>query len=61
MTDERDRLGKTVLKGIPEEQRLQLDNLLTAEESLYQLTLLKHEPKDFSHHEVRLEVGRREA
>ena len=61
MANERDRLAKTVLKGIPEEQRLQLDNLLTAEDSLYQLTLLKHEPKDFSHHEVQLEVGRREA
>jgi TnpA family transposase len=61
MASERDRLAKTVLKGIPEEQRLQLDGLLTAEENLYQLTLLKHEPKDFSHHEVQLEVGRRES
>lgn len=61
MTGERRRLEKTVLKGIPEEQRLKLDKLLTAEESLYQLTLLKHEPKDFSHHEIQLEVERRAA
>lgn len=36
LTDERRRLEKAVLEGIPEEQRKQLDNLLTTEESLYQ-------------------------
>jgi hypothetical protein len=36
-----------------------LDNLLTAEENLYQLTLLKHEPKDFSYQEVQKEVEKR--
>ncbi len=59
MTDERRRLEKAVLEGIPEEQRKQLDNLLTAEESLYQLTLLKREPKDFSYREVQKEVEKR--
>src|SRR5713101_2771597 len=58
-TNERKRLERAVLEGIPEEQREQLDNLLTAEESLYQLTLLKHEPKDFSYQEVQKEVGKR--
>ena len=52
ITGERNRLEKAVVDGIPEADRVQLDTLLTAEESLYQLTLLKHEPKDFSHQEV---------
>ncbi len=60
MTDERRRLEKAVFEGIPEEQRKQLDNLLTAEESLYQLTLLKREPKDFSYQEIKREVSKRE-
>jgi hypothetical protein len=59
MTGERKRLEKAVLEGIPEEQRTRLDNLLIAEESLYQLTLLKHEPKDFSCQEVQKEVEKR--
>jgi Domain of unknown function (DUF4158) len=59
MTGERSRLEKAVLEGIPEPERVQLDNLLTAEESLYQLTLLKHEPKDFSYQEVQNEVEKR--
>jgi hypothetical protein len=59
ITDERTRLEKEVLTGIPEEQRTQLDNLLSAEESLYQLTLLKREPKDFSYQEVQKEVEKR--
>ena len=59
ITGEQNRLEKAVRVGIPEEQRIQLDNLLTAEESLYQLTLLKREPKDFSHQEVQKEVAKR--
>ena len=59
MTGERNRLEKAVLEGIPESERIQLDSLLTAEESLYQLTLLKHEPKDFSYQEVQKEVEKR--
>jgi TnpA family transposase len=56
LSDERRRLEKAVKGGIPKEQRLQLDNLLEAEESLYQLTLLKHEPRDFSYQEIHKEV-----
>jgi hypothetical protein len=59
MTGERHRLEKAVLEDISEPERVQLDHLLTAEESLYQLTLLKHEPKDFSHQEIQKEVERR--
>ena len=60
MTDERKRLEQAVINGIAEEQRAQLDYLLAAEESLHQLTLLKHEPKDFSHREIQSEVERGE-
>jgi Domain of unknown function (DUF4158) len=59
MTNEQKRLEQAVREGIPEKQRTRLDNLLTAEENLYQLTLLKHEPKDFSHQEVEKEVVKR--
>jgi hypothetical protein len=59
ITGEQNRLEKAVHAGIPEEQRIKLDDLLTAEESLYQLTLLKREPKDFSHQEVQKEVVKR--
>lgn len=59
ITGEQNRLEKAVRTGIPEKQRINLDNLLTAEESLYQLTLLKREPKDFSHQEVQKEVAKR--
>jgi hypothetical protein len=45
MTGERKRLEQAVIDGIPEEKRVQLDNLLEIEEGLYQLTLLKREPK----------------
>ncbi len=60
ITGERKRLEQAVVDGIPEEQRAQLDNLLTAEEGLHQLTLLKHEPKDFSYQEIQREIDRRE-
>lgn len=59
MTNEQKRLEKIIVEGIPEEQRITLDNLLTAEESLYQLTLLKREPKDFSYQEVKKEIEKR--
>lgn len=59
MTNEQNRLEQAILIGIPEGERKQLDSLLTVEESLYQLTLLKREPKDFSHQEVQKEVEKR--
>ena len=59
MTLEQDRLEKAVREGVPEEKRKQLDNLLIAEESFYQLTLLKREPRDFSYQEIQKEVGKR--
>src|SRR3954453_9476874 len=59
ITGEQKRLEHAVVQGIPEEQRLRLDALLTAEENFYQLTLLKHEPKDFSYQEAQKEVGKR--
>jgi TnpA family transposase len=59
LTQGRGGLEQAVIDGIPEEQRAHLDSLLTAEESLYQLTLLKHEPKDFSYQEIQKEVEKR--
>jgi hypothetical protein len=37
----------------------QLEALLEADEGMYQISLLKHEPKDFSYGELRQEVARR--
>lgn len=39
--------------------REQLDALLKADEGMYRISALKHEPKDFSHKELRQEVERR--
>jgi TnpA family transposase len=43
---------------IPEVER-QLEALTEADEGMYRISLLKHEPKDFSYGELRQEVGRR--
>src|SRR6266699_1271216 len=59
ITGEQNRLEKAVRTGIPADKRTQLDNLLMTEESLYQLTLLKHEPKDFNYQEAQEEVEKR--
>ncbi len=59
VTLEQRRLEQAMLTGIQEEKRMQLDALLTAEESLYQLTLFKREPKDFSYQEIQKEVNKR--
>ena len=37
----------------------QLEALLQADEGMYRISLLKHEPKDFSYGELRQEVERR--
>ena len=37
----------------------QLEALLQADEGMYRISLLKHEPKDFSYGELRHEVERR--
>jgi hypothetical protein len=56
---EQKRLEQAMLTGVPEEKRIQLDALLTSEDSLYQLTLFKREPKDFSYQEIQKEVSKR--
>ncbi len=38
----------------------QLEALLVADEGMYRISVLKHEPKDFSYGELRQEVGRRQ-
>lgn len=59
ITLEQKRLEQAMLTGVPEEKRIQLDALLTSEDSLYQLTLFKREPKDFSYQEIQKEVSKR--
>jgi TnpA family transposase len=48
-------LGRTLT---PDVER-QLEALLEADEGMYRISLLKHEPKDFSYGELRQEVARR--
>jgi hypothetical protein len=46
-------------RAITPEVAKHLQALLESDEGLYQLTILKHEPKDFSHKELRQESERR--
>nr|WP_051381584.1 hypothetical protein [Paraburkholderia mimosarum] len=48
-------LGRALTKSVVQ----QLDAMLEADDSMYQVTLLKHEPKDFSHKELQQESERR--
>jgi hypothetical protein len=61
ITLEQKRLEQAMLTGIPEGKRRQLDALLTSEESLYQLTLFKREPKNFSYQEIQKELSKRDS
>src|SRR5665648_305352 len=56
---ERKRITDLLDKAITLELTVQLESMLQADESLYQITILKHEPKDFSYKELRQEVERR--
>jgi len=58
---ERERLESAVIKNITLKDQQNMDNLLCADDDLYALTLLKREPKDFSHKEIIQEVNRRES
>lgn len=48
-------LGQTLTPAVEQ----QLEVLLRADEGMYRISVLKHEPKDFSYGELRQEVGRR--
>lgn len=59
VTDERRRIKDLLEKAMTPNVEKQLDALLESEEGMYRISLLKHEPKDFSYSELRQEVGRR--
>ncbi|MDD5673297.1 MAG: Tn3 family transposase [Chitinivibrionales bacterium] len=59
VTGERMRITRLLDKAITPEIVSQLEQMLQAEEGVYRVNVLKHEPKDFSNKELRQEVSRR--
>ncbi len=59
VTGERRRITGLLEKAMTPDVDKQLEALLESEEGMYRISLLKHEPKDFSYRELRQEVGRR--
>jgi hypothetical protein len=59
VTGERSRITKLLTKAITPTIESQLKSLLEASDGVYGVSLLKHEPKDFSYKELRSEVDRR--
>lgn len=60
VTNERSRLTQLLEKSLTPKMRGRLDELLHADESVYRISALKHEPKDFSYKALRKEVERRQ-
>jgi hypothetical protein len=58
---EKNRLEVAVKQDISKDSQRALDKLLTAEDSLYELTFLKREPRDFSYKEITMEVSKGES
>ncbi len=56
LRDERRRLSSILGRQLDSNLKRQLDNLLEKENTLYNLTMLKKDPKDFSTSEVKKEV-----
>ena len=56
---ERRRVSDLLSRALTTEISQQLDAMLCADESMYQVNILKREPRDFSHKELRQESGRR--
>lgn len=59
VTGERRRITQLLDRSLTPAVKQQLEALLQADEGLYRISVLKHEPKDFSYRELRQEVGRR--
>jgi len=57
---ERRRVSNLLSDALTTEISQQLDALLCADESMYRVSILKHEPKDFSYKELRQESERRQ-
>lgn len=58
ITHEQNRLITLMQDGLKQTDIESLDRLLGDSTGLYEITLLKHEPKDFSATEIRLEMNR---
>jgi TnpA family transposase len=58
VSTERLRLTHLLDRALTPELERQLQTLLDADEGMYRISLLKHEPKDFSYGELRQEVER---
>jgi hypothetical protein len=56
LADERHRLGKLARKHITADIQQTLEHLLVREDSLYLLTILKKEPKDFGNRKIAQEI-----
>jgi hypothetical protein len=59
VTGERRRITQLLDQSLTPAVEKQLEALLQADEGLYRISIVKHEPKDFSYSELRQEVGRR--
>ncbi|MDD1620721.1 MAG: DUF4158 domain-containing protein [Methylococcaceae bacterium] len=59
VTGERRRITGLLEKAMTPDVDKKLEALLESEEGMYRISLLKHEPKDFSYRELRQEVDRR--
>lgn len=61
VTGERQRMTALLGEALTPDIAQQIDALLQADESTYQITLLKREPRDFTWRELREEVARRQS
>lgn len=59
VTAERRRITAILQKTLPEVAAQRLHDLLVADEGMYRISALKHEPRDFSYKELQREVDRR--
>lgn len=60
ITGERKRITQLLDRALTPAVARQLDALLQADDGMYCISALKHEPRDFSYKELRQEVGRRQ-
>ena len=59
VSSERQRITHLLRQALTPAVEQQLEKLLQADEGMYRISTLKHEPRDFSYGELRQEVGRR--
>jgi len=57
---ERKRLAALLREHISEDEKASLQALLSAEKFLHEITLLRKEPKDFSHKEIAAEIAKKQ-